>query len=648
MKEKAFPEDSPKTINEMWIRSSVEFAGNRAICYRKSADAESFEQVTYAQLELMVVNFGKGLIELGLKEREPVGIIAENCLRWMICDLAVLGNGAYDIPRGTTSTREENFYILDHSEAKFVILESEEKLRELLEVRKKLHRLKVFIVMDPGFRGTDEKEGIYSFDHVDELGRKAADEVEAVFRKRRGETGPSDTATLLYTSGTTGTPKGIALTHRNLMHNVETVPFMVQVKASDMFLSILPVWHILERTSEYMGFRVGTSLWYTSPLAVLKDLAAVNPTHMISVPRIWISVYNGVKSKLRLSGKEHLFNTFYRHSLRVMNRRRYRQNRMHLHKGEEPVKPDVSLIDYIMHSLGDLLIYSKVRKKVGTNFRAAVSGGGSLPEYIDDFFEVIGLTLLEGYGLTETSPVLCVRTPDHRIPYTVGRPLPGTLVRILDENRQPVPGSEMGAIWVSGPQVMDGYYREPKLTEEVMLTDDDGQKWFDTGDLGCVTKYGDIVIMGRAKDTIVLIGGENVEPEKIETALQASVYIDQVMVCGQDQEYLTALIVPDGEVLRETCRERGIPFPGENIPGLSRNPELMKFFMDIVGSLISPEKGFKEIEFIHNIVFTRPFSTDDETFTNTMKLKRRNIIRRDEALIKGMYPHFNEGGKFKG
>ena len=397
-----------------------------------------------------------------------------------------------------------------------------------------------------------------------------------------------------------------------------------------------------------MVLRMGASLWYTSPLAVLKDLETVNPTHMISVPRIWISVYNGVMSKLRLSGKEHLFQTFYDHSLNVMRYRRFKNHRQHLHIGEDPVKETVSYADRIMHFLGDKLIYSKVRKKVGTHFRAAVSGGGALPEYIDDFFEVIGLTLLEGYGLTETSPVLCVRTPGHRIPYTVGPPLPETDIRILDENRQPVSSSEMGEIWAAGPQVMAGYYKEPELTKEVMQTDEEGKTWFNTGDLGCLTKYGDVVILGREKDTIVLIGGENVEPAKIETALQASSRIDQVMVCGQDQEHLTALIVPESEALKEICKEREIPFDPAEIPGLSQNEEIKRVFMDTVTSLISKETGFKEVEFIHNIAFTRPFSTDDETMTNTLKLKRRNIFSREEDRIKGMYPHYNKKGTFKG
>ena len=207
MKEKAFPEDSFTTINDMWNYASQNYADNLAICYRQNPDDETYVEVSYARLETLVVNFGKGLADLGLKEKEPVGIIAENCLRWMICDLAVLGNGAYDIPRGTTSTREENLYILNHSETKIVILENEEKLQEILAEKEKLPHLQTMIVMDGAFSGADEKQGIYSFDEVYERGKEAPEELERTFRERRDNTLAADTATLLYTSGTTGTPK---------------------------------------------------------------------------------------------------------------------------------------------------------------------------------------------------------------------------------------------------------------------------------------------------------------------------------------------------------------------------------------------------------------------------------------------------------
>ncbi len=645
------------TINEMWLNSVAAYQDKNAFCVKNSEVVESadhkideiitYSHTTYAQVESLVTALGVGLIEIGLKEKDAVGIISENGMRWIICDLAILGNRAYDVPRGTASTIEEIKYILACSEAEIVILENENELTRVLKIKEQLPKLRSIIVLDENYKNSGRDSGIYSFDDLIEMGKKASAQKQELFYKRRRETHLADLATLIFTSGTTGTPKGIPLSHRNIMHNVEALPFMLNLNSSDRFLSILPIWHIFERTVEYVIIRIGGSNWYTSSLTIFKDLAVVKPTWMASVPRIWISIYNGVMKNIQRSGKKKLFKKFFEHSLTVIHARRYKQKRQYLLDAEPPKKMKASLIDNLFHRIGDLLIYRKVRGKLGANFIAGISGGGSLPEYIDDFFEVIGVTLLDGYGLTETSPVLCVRTLDNLMPYTVGRPLPDTEIRIIDDNGVEIKNSEKGVIWVCGPQVMKGYYKNPEETEKVMKKDTASRIWFNTGDLGRRTKYGDITILGRIKDTIVLISGKNVEPVKVERILLRSEYVDQVMVCGQDQEYLTALIVPNEKLLESECEKLKVQFDKGRTGELLENKGIKDLFIGIINKSVCKATGFAKIEFIHNIAFVTPFIPEDDTLTNSLKIKRYKVRQREHQTIKRMYPNYNESGKVK-
>lgn len=634
-------------LNDMWCRTCEQYGDRTAFGVRysdserdengKIHEVSYFKTYTYSEVEEMVSQVGAGLAAIGLKEGERVAIISENRLEWIIADLAVLGNRALDVPRGVSSTDSEIVFILNHSECRIAFVESESELKRLQALREELPNLEIIIVLSEEF--TASEDSVYSFKEIKEKG--CDPEMLNLFKERRAQTNPQDLATIIYTSGTTGEPKGIPLTHFNLIQNINAIPDMNGLNSEDRFLSILPIWHVFEREFEYLELSVGASIWYTSKLTLLKDMQEVQPTFMASVPRIWLAVYNGVIASLRNKGKEELFNKLFAHSLKVVRARRYKQDRQYNLIGTRHRACKASPMDHLFHFIADKLIYKKIRQKVGGAFRAGISGGASLPGYIDDFFEVIGVSLLEGYGLTETGPILTARTFDHLIPYTAGQPLPNTEFRILDSSGNEISDSEKGVIWVSAPQVMNGYYKNDEETSKVMSTDEQGRRWFNTGDIGRRLESGDISIIGRDKCTIVLLGGENIEPEPIEDKLLSSRYFDQVMVCGQDQENLTLLICPNEEALTEACSKEGITFDAKKLSELSGDERIRKIIMDEITALVSQENGFKEIEQIHDFRVVLPFSTDDDTLTQTFKTKRFNVTKRDFEKIKSMYPHFN-------
>ncbi len=647
-----------RTLNEMWQNSAREFAARQAICIRRSvavtapdgrlSDEVAFRPVTYRDLAEYVESFGRGLIEIGLDERQPVALLSENCLQWLVCDLAVLANRAFDVPRGSSFPSDEVRFILTHSEARVVAVQDADELERLQQLRPQLPTVQSVVVLDETFRDSNPDAGVYSFDDIMRLGRDAPAATARELGRRRERTGPDDLATLMYTSGTTGDPKGIPLTHANIMHNVGCLPAMLHVDCRDRFLSFLPIWHVLERTTEYAALCAGASTWYTTGMTLARDLGTVRPTCLVSVPYVWKLLHDGVIATIKRSGREKLFSALLAHSEKVLAARRRREHRQYVLGGRQGEHQTTSVLDWLGHWLGDMLVYRKVRRRLGGCLRAGVSGGGALPEYLDDFFEIMGVVLLEGYGLTETAPVLCVRTPDHRIPYTVGKPLPGTALRIRDENGNDVDDGQTGIVWAHGPQIMAGYFKNPEETARVMEDDNAGRRWFNTGDLGCRTQTGDISITGRVKDTIVLFGGENVEPGRIEAALLRSDHIDQVMVCGQDQEYLTALIVPNPGRLRDTCSALGLDVATHTPAKLARNDDIHDAYMEVVSDCIAPETGFREIELIHNLTFVPPFAPADDTLTLTRKLKRHTIRKRDRAAIRSMYPRYNSAGSVKG
>jgi len=607
--------------------------------------AGKFQPSSYAELLDRTKSFAAGLAGLGVSRGDKVGLISDNRKEWLSSDLAILGLGAADVPRGCDATMQEISYILSWSECRLAILENEKQLQKILDNRNAMPELKTIIMFDPVGEKTANSArsaGLDLFDYETVSARGDADRTgrpnfytDEVAKGNRG-----DLATLIYTSGTTGDPKGVQLSHGNFFHQLEYLPTIIQIEPADIFLSVLPIWHSFERIVQYMILANGGTIAYSKPIGsiLLADMQAVQPQWFPSVPRIWESVKDGIYKNIKQSSavKQALFKFF------VGVGESYAYFRNHL-LGLIPeftprsrvLEVAASIIPFLLllplWKLGDILVYKKIKAKLGTRFKAGVSGGGALPPSVDRFFDAIGVLILEGYGLTETAPVLGVRVQKHPVLGTVGPITKGTEIRIVGPNGELLGPGKKGIIQVRGPQVMMGYYKRPDLTARIMV----GDGWLDTGDLGMLTVNGEIRITGRAKDTIVLRGGENIEPVPIEQKLAESPYIFQSIVLGQDEKYLSALIIPRQDSLTAWAEENNIPFADYDT--LVQLPVVHELLDGEVSDLISPKNGFKPFERIFRFdTLSEPFQPGRE-LSAKQELKRHTVNELYKKKIKALF-----------
>ncbi|MFZ4115991.1 MAG: AMP-dependent synthetase/ligase [Chthoniobacterales bacterium] len=470
---------------------------------------------------------------------------------------------------------------------------------------------------------------------------------------------PEDLCTLIYTSGTTGTPKGVQLTHRSLCSQIENITF--SLSQEERALSLLPVWHSYELIFELLVISHGAALYYTSTRHLVADLKTVKPTVMASAPRLWEALYERMMA--HVSKQSRVTQLLFQMAVRSAG---WVRQAVQFFKGEQlnltgrSWKETLFLaaFHFLRWSLGllpflllDPLILRQLRKVLGGSFRATISGGGALPPYIDAFFNNIGIPIFEGYGLTESAPVLAVRTEKNFVLGTVGPPLPKTEINILDlvtgeilypdATRADLGRGLSGEICARGPQMMKGYYKDPEGTARVLSRNLHPQStetlntgsagWLRTGDIGMMTFNNCLKIIGRCKETIVLRSGENVEPLPIESRLLESPLIEQCIVVGQDQKHLGALLLPS----LSAFVERG--FQATSLEELLQEKKARPLLRQEVHRLISEANGFKPFERIACFeLLPKPFEVGEE-LTSTYKLKRHVIVEQYKELIQGMY-----------
>ena len=480
--------------------------------------------------------------------------------------------------------------------------------------------------MDEGFTRTSKH--VLRFDAVVERGARRRAKGDGALEDRGAAVRRDDLATIIYTSGTTGEPKGVQLTHGNLMHQVNVIADVVTFTPEDRFLSLLPPWHSFERAAEYVAIAYGCSTAYTTVKDLPADLLLERPTYMASVPRIWESIYDKVVAAVAKEGRRK--SALFRRLVAIAESYKRRDR---IARGAEPrytvegyFAEKATRAMARLHAMALAPLYrfadhkfAPIRAKTGGCLKGAISGGGALPAHVDRFFDAVGLQILEGYGLTETAPVIAVRIPGQVKLGTVGPVIPGTQVKIVGPGGESLAPGESGVIYVRGPQVMRGYYKRPEATAAVLSRDG----WFNTGDLGRLTLTGELAITGRAKDTIVLLGGENVEPKPVEKALSESPYVGQVMVVGQDQKVLGALIVPNEEQVMGYCRDAGLDCA--TYAEALIHDEIRSLLACEIRRLVSAERGFKAYERVRRFaLLPEPFSVGRE-LTHTLKM-RRNVI----------------------
>lgn len=609
-----------RNVAELYREAAATYAAEKSFLTRTSSGA--FDGPTYKELYEQGLDLATALVSAcGLMAREHVAILADNRLEWIIADYAVILAGAADVPRGTDATPFDIEYIVNHAECRIVFIEDQATWNKFHSVADRLPCVEHIIFIDKVNAGITRWQ-CHDLRQLLQQGKTLAKDK---IHHRIADVKPDDLYTLIYTSGTTGAPKGVMLTHGNVISQIRNLPLGFTPK--DVMLSILPVWHIFERAFEVISIASGAKTVYTSVKHLKSDIQAARPTFMASAPRLWESIYNGIMARVAEGsslrrGLFHLavaVNHAYRRALRELKG----QN---LYVMPQPFVARLGsilsaiimiVLVFVSAMLLDAVVLTKIRAATGGRLRATISGGGALPFHIDEFFNDIGILVLEGYGMTETSPIISVRLPENAAIGTVGPVYAETEIRLVDlaTGETFYPGGNFfgrkGELHVRGPQVMAGYYKNPEATQKVVK---DG--WMNTGDLAIMTANGCLKIVGRSKETIVLMNGENVEPIPIESKLLESTYIEQCMVVGQDQKFLGVLIVPRAEALRSY---------GTDLKVLAQQGEVQKLLKAETQRLISGDNGFKTFERIGGIAVLDRLWEKDRELTAKLSLKRHVI-----------------------
>jgi long-chain acyl-CoA synthetase len=639
---------SVQSIAEIWPLAAKKFGQTLAL---SDPHAKPPVQLTYAELAEQIQQFAGGLQTLGLQPRTGdmpprVALFSDNSPRWLIADQGIIAAGAADAVRSSQADRDELLYILENSGSTGLVVEN---LATLKKLRPRLDDLPVeWVVLLSDEQPPDEALPVRNFSQVIAAGAGKFQPPPPPNRQTM--------ATLLYTSGTTGKPKGVTLTHGNLLHQIATLGAVIQPQPGSRSLTLLPTWHTLGRTAEYFFLSAGCTVIYTNIRYVKRDFKDFKPQYLAAVPRLWESIYEGVQKQFREQpeNKQRLVKTFLNISQRyIENKRTWLQLRLEPQPRALPERLLAGIQAaalWPIHALAGRLVYGKIREATGGELKYVLSGGGSLAMYLENFFEIVGLQVLVGYGLTETSPVLSARRYWHNLRGSSGKPIPGTEIKIVDlETRKELPVGERGLVLARGPQVMAGYYQNPEATAKAI--DKDG--WFDTGDLGWLTAANDIVLTGRAKDTIVLTNGENIEPQPIEDACARSPYIDQIVLVGQDQKALGALIVPNLDALQKWAATQNMRLrlpeslanPPEMAPGQAELPAtdldsklVQDLFRQELNREVQNRPGYRPDDRIGPFrLILEPFSTDNGMLTQTMKIKRPVVMERYRDMINGMF-----------
>ncbi len=591
-----------RTLNDLYF-GMMAAHGSRPVVMRAKIDGE-WTDISYRELDQRVRGLSMGLLELGVQPGQHIAILSENRPEWAVADLATLTARCADVPIYPTLPAHQIEYILRDSGAVAILVSSRQQLDKIRQIRGNLPDLKYVIALDAGLSG----DGVLACDAVIRQGQVNAAK-HADWEANARAAGPDDLATLIYTSGTTGDPKGVMLTHGNITSNVVAGLEVLQLRDTDECLSFLPLSHIFERMAgHYCMLHAGAIINYATSIdTVSADMMERHPTVVLSVPRLYEKIYARVLEGA-LSGSALKKQIFFWAKRTAELWAEYAIS-------GRPIPGNLAF----KKKIADRLVFQKLKDRTGGKLRFFVSGGAPLAQDIAKFFFAAGLPIHEGYGLTETSPVITVNTFGHLKLGTVGRAIPGVEIKIAGD----------GEILSRGPHIMKGYYRKPDATAESI--DRDG--WFHTGDIGLLDNDGYLKITDRKKDIIVTAGGKNIAPQPIENRVKTSKFVMNAVMLGDKRKFPLMLVVPNLENLRAWAEHKGL--------GLTEDARLLasaechdKIEREVKKTL----RDLAHFEIPKKVLLVgRDFSIESGELTPTLKVKRRVVEKNYSAMIEGAY-----------
>lgn len=583
------------------------FVNRAKISPKKTAilkkDQDQWIEISWEEYNNQVLLFASGLSALGVRPGDKVAIMANTRFEWSVTDFAVLCSKAITIPVYQTLLADDLKYILNNSETKVLVLENRSLLKTFLTVKDQCPTVQKVICMDEA-RQTDEF--VMTWDELMALGSQEKEDFKSEFLARVESITLDDIASILYTSGTTGNPKGVVLAHEQIMSEVGEVFPLVGITDTDTTLSFLPYAHILGRIEHWGQPFSGYTLAYAESIEKIKgNLAEVKPTFLVAVPRIFEKIYAGIWATME---SQVIKSKLFRWALSI-------GKEVGEHKMNRTPVPLPLLAQY---QLADKLVLEKIRQAVGGRLRFAVSGGAPLARDIALFFHACGILILEGYGLTETTAAVTANSPfDYRFG-TVGKPIGDTEIKIAAD----------GEILVRSKKVMREYYKNPEATKEAM----DGN-WFKTGDIGEFTDTGDLKITDRKKDLIKTAGGKYVAPQKLENLLKLHNFVSNVLIHGDQKKYIVALITLDAAFLQRYAEEKNIPYT--QIESITQHPAVLELVRKGVAETNTQLANFETIK--RFAVLPKDFTVESGELTPSLKVKRKLLDKKYEKHISALY-----------
>jgi len=599
----------PRSLNDLFRTAIGEF-GERVV-YRYKKDRRWLE-VGAPEAASRVRNLALGLHSLGVVSGDRVALLAESRPEWSLSDYAILANGAVNVPIYPTQSVDQVEFIIRNSGARVLLLSGPRQLRRIGPALENLppEERPTLVLFEKD--DATEVAGIATLDDLVSRGSQLNAQAPELYDALADGAQPDDLATIIYTSGTTGVPKGVMLTHRNLVSNVIAAGDVFQLRGDDVALSFLPLSHVFERTVLYIYLWRGVAVSFARGVeTVAEDIREVRPTIVTAVPRLFERIYGTINK--RVSEAKPVQQKIFHRAIKVG--RRYAQK---LDRREF-----ISPLLWLEHRLLDRLVFVKWRTAVGGRLRFFVSGGAALPSDLALIFLGAGIPILQGYGLTETSPVVSFNRPGNNRIGTIGQPIPGVKVQVAGD----------GELLVQGECVMKGYYRMPDETAEVIRAESDGV-WFHTGDIGTIEADGFIRITDRKKDLIKTSLGKYIAPQPIENLIRSIPMVEQVIVIGNARKFPVALIVPNFDALQSYARSRQIA--KTTLADLVRDPSIIEYFKKSVDGVTRDLSSHEKIKKI--ALLEQEFSIDGGELTPTLKVRRKFVEEKHHVLIDALYP----------